>query len=137
MTKNSRPTIQVAAALIQQGDRYLIAQRLESAPLGGFWEFPGGKCGPGEWYEDCVRRELREELGVEVEVMGRDRLVEYVYPDQTVLLHFYRCRITSGEPRPLGCQQIQWVKLRELDQYRFPPANEPLIKELMSKQGKP
>lgn len=133
MTKNSRSTIQVAAALIQQGDRYLIAQRLESAPLGGFWEFPGGKCGPGEWYEDCVRRELREELGVEVEVMGLYRVVEHTYPDQTVLLHFYRCRITSGEPRPLGCQQIRWAKLKELDQYRFPPANRALIEELMSK----
>jgi len=133
MTKNSRSTIQVAAALIQQGNRYLIAQRLESAPLGGFWEFPGGKCGPGEWYEDCVRRELREELGVEVEVMELYRTVEYAYPEQTVRLHFYRCRITSGEPRPLGCQQIRWAKLRDLGKYRFPPANKLLIQELMSK----
>jgi 8-oxo-dGTP diphosphatase len=134
--KTSGSTIQVAAALIQQGDRYLIAQRLKSAPLGGFWEFPGGKCSPGEGYEDCVRRELREELGVEVKVMGLYRIVEHAYPDQTVLLYFYRCRIMSGEPRPIGCQQIRWAKPKELGKYRFPPANRSLIQELMSEKGK-
>ncbi len=132
MMKSAESTIQVAVALIQQEDRYLIAQRLNSAPLGGYWEFPGGKCRSGERYEDCVKRELREELGVEVEVLGLYRVIEYAYPDQTVLLYFYRCRIVSGEPHALGCQEIRWTKREELGQYRFPPANAKLIQELMS-----
>ena len=132
MMKSKESSIQVAVALIQHEDRYLIAQRLNASPLGGYWEFPGGKCLPGEWYEDCVRRELREELGVEVQVLGLYRVIEHVCPDQTVLLYFYRCRIVSGEPQALGCQKIRWAKREELGQYRFPPANEKLIQELMS-----
>jgi len=128
--------MEVAAALIRQEDRYLIARRLDSAPLGGYWEFPGGKCMPGERYEDCVRREVREELGVEVEVMELYRVVEHVYPDKNIRLYFYRCRITSGVPQPLGCQEIRWAKGQELGRYRFPPANEKLIQELMSAEVK-
>ncbi len=133
--KSAESTIQVAVALIQQEDRYLIAQRLDSSPLGGYWEFPGGKCMPGESYEDCVKREISEELGVDAEVVGLYRVIEHVYPDQTVLLYFYRCRIKSGEPRALVCQEIRWAKREELGQYRFPPANAELIQELMSEIG--
>ncbi|HXC62316.1 MAG TPA: 8-oxo-dGTP diphosphatase MutT [Nitrospiria bacterium] len=130
--KSKESSIQVAVALIQHDGRYLIAQRLNASPLGGYWEFPGGKCMPGESYEDCLRREMREELGVEVEVLGLYRVIEHAYPDRTVLLYFYRCRIMSGEPQALGSQEIRWAKREELGQYRFPPANEKLIQELMS-----
>jgi mutator protein MutT len=129
--KSTEP-IQVAVALVQKEDRYLIARRMESSPLGGYWEFPGGKCKPGEGYEDCVKRELSEELGVAVEVLGLYRAIEHSYPDQTVQLYFYRCRILSGEPQALGSQEVKWAKRHELGQYRFPPANEILIRELMS-----
>ena len=126
------PIIQVAVALVQQEGRYLIARRLESSPLGGYWEFPGGKCKPGERYEDCVIRELSEELGIAVEVLGLYRTIEHAYPDRTVQLYFYRCRMISGEPKALSSQEIRWAKREELGQYRFPPANESLVQELMS-----
>ena len=129
------PTIQVAAALLQREDRYLIARRMESSPLGGYWEFPGGKCKPGERYEDCVIRELGEELGVVIEVLGLYRIIEHSYHDRTVQLYFFRCRIVSGEPQALSSQEIRWAKRQELGQYRFPPANEGLVRELMSERS--
>ena len=135
--KNAEPTMQVAVALVQQEGKYLIARRFESAPLGGYWEFPGGKCKSGEPYEDCVKREVREELGVEVEVLGLYRMIDHVYPDRTVQLYFYRCRIVAGEPKAIGSQEIRWAKREELGQYRFPPANERLVQELISEKLKP
>ena len=134
--KSAESTIQVAVALVQQEEQYLIARRLESSPLGGYWEFPGGKCRSGEGYDDCVRRELKEELGVDVEVLGLFRTIEHIYPDRTVQLYFYRCRIISGEPQALSSQEIRWVKREELGLYRFPPANERVVQELMSKKLK-
>jgi mutator protein MutT len=130
--ESTESTVQVAVALVQKDDRYLIARRLESSPLGGYWEFPGGKCRSGERYEDCVKRELGEELGVAVEVLGLYRVIEHAYPDRTVKLYFYRCRIISGEPQSLSSQEVRWVKREKLGQYRFPPANESLVQELMS-----
>ena len=74
--KSAESTLQVAVALVQQEDQYLIARRLESSPLGGYWEFPGGKCKSGEEYDDCVRRELKEvgwTKGLELAKLARSR----------------------------------------------------------------
>jgi mutator protein MutT len=135
--KSAEFTIQVAVALIQQDGKYLIARRFESAPLGGYWEFPGGKCRLGEGYEECVKRELREEMGVDVEVLGLYRTIDHASPDQIVQLYFYHCRIISGEPQALGAQEIRWAKREELGQYTFPPANESLVQDLMSEKLNP
>lgn len=130
--KSRGSTIEVAVALIQKEGRYLIARRLESSILGGHWEFPGGKCRRGERFEQCLKREMHEELGVTVKVLRFYRTVDYVYPDQTLKLHFYFCCIVTGEPRALSSQEIRWVKREDLGQYRFPPANDLLIQELIS-----
>jgi mutator protein MutT len=125
-----KPTIEVAAALILREGRYLIAKRKAGTHLAGLWEFPGGKREPGESLEDCLRREGREELGVEITAPIAYRRIQYEYPEKTVELHFFRCSIVEGEARPIGCDDLCWVTPAELGAYDFPPADLPLVKAL-------
>jgi 8-oxo-dGTP diphosphatase len=122
--------VEVAAAIIRQEGRYLITKRNHDVMFGGLWEFPGGKRLSGETPEDCVRREMKEELGVEVAVQGLFCEVIYPYTHSPLVLHFYNCSIQGGEIKPLGCQDYRWVPPEELAHYSFPPANSPIISEL-------
>lgn len=124
--------IEVAAGVIVQDGRYLITQRFETSPLGGLWEFPGGKRHPDESLRDCLRREIKEELGIAVGVGEELKAVEYSYDDLAVKLHFYRCTILQGTPRPLASQAYRWVFLSELSDYAFPEANQAFIRELQN-----
>jgi mutator protein MutT len=122
-----RRPIEVAAGLIFRGGRLLLAQRFPGQHLGSLWEFPGGKRERGETYEQCLARELREELGVEV-VVGRClQEVTHNYPEKLVHLRFFRCTLKSGEPQAIGCQAVAWVERDQLEKYVFPPADKQLI----------
>lgn len=123
-------SIQVAAALIVREGCYLITRRKAGAHLGGLWEFPGGKREPGESLEDCLHRELREELGVEITEPVPFRVIHHAYPEKTVELHFFRCSIKDGQPRPLGCDEMRWLPAAELTQMPLPPADRPLVEAL-------
>ncbi|WP_447972699.1 (deoxy)nucleoside triphosphate pyrophosphohydrolase [Nitrospira sp. Kam-Ns4a] len=122
--------IQVAAGLIVRDGRYLITLRRRGTHLGGLWEFPGGKREPGESLEDCLRRELREELGIQITEPVPVQVISHRYPDKSVELHFFRCAILSGDARALGCEEVRWVTPEELPQFEFPPADRPLIELL-------
>ncbi len=122
--------IDVAAALVFRKGRLLIAQRHPEAHLGGLWEFPGGKRENDETFEECLDRELREELGIEV---GVGELVEsliHAYSEKTVHLKFFRCQWRRHEPRPLGCAAFKWVTPVELKDYKFPAADARLLEML-------
>lgn len=125
-----KPVVEVAAALIQRDGRYLIARRREGTHLEGLWEFPGGKRRPGEGIEDCLKRELKEELDIEVEVHEEFKTIEYPYPDFRVRLRFFRCAIVGGEVRSKEGQAFRWVHPSEFDRYEFPPADAQLLHEL-------
>ncbi len=125
-------TIEVAAGVITRDNRILITQRLETSPHGGLWEFPGGKRHPDESLRDCLRREIKEELDITVQVGEELKVLQHDYPDITVKLHFYRCTIREGTPRPLGNQAFRWVSLSELSEFDFPEANRTFIRELQT-----
>jgi mutator protein MutT len=129
----SKP-IQVAAGLIFFRGRLLIAQRRPGEHLGGLWEFPGGKVELGESFQDCLRRELAEELGVEAQPLDLLQTIVHSYPEKTVELQFYRCRLVRGEARPLGCHALAWVTAQELSRYEFPAADAALI-QLLQERG--
>ncbi len=122
--------IEIAAAVIEHHGRYLIARRHDHAVLGGFWEFPGGKRRVDESIEDCVRREVREEVGVEVAVGDLIERVVHPYPHGTVDITFLNATLVSGEPVARGCAEIRWVAPERLPAYRFPPANDTVIQRL-------
>lgn len=127
--------IQVAAGLISRQGRYLIARRKRGTHLGGLWEFPGGKREEGESLTDCLRRELLEELGVDVAVPVPYRVIRHEYSEKTVELHFFHCVIRGGEARALDCEEIRWVLPDELAGYEFPPADRPLVEALRRLAG--
>ena len=122
--------IDVAAALVFRDRKLLITQRHADAHLGGLWEFPGGKREPKETFEACLSRELREELGIEVEVGELVESLTHAYPEKTVHLKFYRCRWKQHEPQPLGCPAFKWVSAAELKDYAFPAADARLLEKL-------
>jgi len=122
--------IDVAAALVFRDRKLLITQRHADAHLGGLWEFPGGKREPKETFEACLIRELREELGIEVEVGELVEGLTHAYPEKTVHLKFFRCRWKQHEPQPLGCPAFKWVSAAELKDYAFPAADARLLNKL-------
>ena len=122
--------IEVAAGLVFRGGRLLITQRHAGAHLGGLWEFPGGKREPRESFEQCLVRELREELGIEVDVGEEIESLTHAYPEKTVRLKFFHCRWKRNEPRLLDCLNLTWVTAEELDQYSFPAADARLLRRL-------
>src|SRR2546428_11072170 len=124
--------VQGGAAMILQGGRYLLTMRKTNVHLSGLWEFPGGKREPGESLEECLRRELREEVGIEITEPVPFQIIRHAYPEKTVELHFFRCSIKDGYPRPLGCDALRWVPPEELTQVPLPPADRPLVDALLS-----
>lgn len=122
--------IEVSAGLIFRGGKLLITQRHTAAHLGGLWEFPGGKREANETFEQCLMRELREELGIEVEVGNLLESLTHSYPEKTVVLKFFRCRLKKHEPRPLGCLNLKWITPAELREYEFPAADARLLEML-------
>ena len=123
----NRRLIEVSAGLVFRDGKLLITQRHADAHLGGLWEFPGGKRHPGESFEDCLRRELMEELGIEVGVGKLLEEVTHAYPEKTVLLKFFLCRWMRHEPQTLGCVALNWITREQLDQFAFPEADAILL----------
>jgi len=126
------PHYQVTAAVLEKNGRILIARRHEKGLLGGLWEFPGGKQEAGETLRAALKREMREELAIEVRVGKKMQEVEHSYSHFRITLHVFRCRLISGRPKPLSCAQIKWVKPRELNRYAFPRADRHVIEKLMA-----
>ena len=126
--------VEVAAGLIRHKGRYLIARRKPGVHLAGFWEFPGGKREPGESLEECLQRELFEELSVRIEIPLPFKTIRHDYADKRVELHFFRCTIESGQAMPLDCAEIRWVSPDEMGALTFPPADQPII-EAIQREG--
>jgi 8-oxo-dGTP diphosphatase len=122
--------IEVAAGLVFRDGKLLIARRPSHAHLGGLWEFPGGKREPAETYQECLRRELAEELGIEVQVLDLVEALTHHYPDRSVLLCFFRCRWLRHEPKGADGQDLAWITAQDLDRYEFPAADARLLGRL-------
>jgi mutator protein MutT len=122
--------IEVSAALIFENGKLLITQRLANAHLGGLWEFPGGKREANETFEQCLVREIREELGMEISVGELFEEITHAYGEKTVHLKFFICQSLRGEPQTLGCATFKWIKKSELVDYEFPDADAKLLAKL-------
>ena len=129
-TRRGRRRVHAALALIERRGRYLVSRRTASDHLGGYWEFPGGKRRIGETWEACLRREVREELGVAVIGIRLLGWLRHRYPRRPVFLKVYRCTVGRGTPRPLNATALRWIPARQLAGYRFPSANRALIAHL-------
>lgn len=111
------PNLEAAAAVIQEEGAVLIGRRPEGKLLGGLWEFPGGKQEPDEKLEDCLKREIMEELGVEIEVGARIGTFEHAYSHFEVCVHAFTCTRLAGEPQPFDHSDITWAPIDDLRDY--------------------
>lgn len=122
--------IDVVAALIWQGDRFLACQRPAHKARGLLWEFVGGKVEPGETRQQALIRECKEELDVLISVGEIFMEVDHVYPDLTVHLTLFHAAIAEGTPQKLEHHDIRWITVQEIDQYPFCPADEEILARL-------
>jgi 8-oxo-dGTP diphosphatase len=125
--------LEVGAALVYENGAYLISKRRPEDSFGGYWELPGGKKEPTESLEECVIRELKEELDIEVYIRHFYKIVTYHYPTRSVRLNIFLCGLKSGTPKAIECSEFAWVKPQDLKNYQFPEADQSLIEEVSTK----
>lgn len=121
----------VTAAIIKDKNRILIAKRHSKDPLGGKWEFPGGKVESGETPEECLVREIREELRVEVKIGSFYDNSVYSSQDHDIHLLFYWAEVINGEMTPVVHDDLKWTTIKQLANFDFAPADIPIVKRLM------
>lgn len=131
MTSDHERPIRVGIGLIGRDGAYLIRRRPPGSAMAGYWEFPGGKCEPGESPEAATARECLEEVGIEVEVGALFHRVVQRYPHGLIELHYYRCS-TDGEPS--SDSGFHWIPVAALVGYRFPEANDAVV-AVLAREG--
>ena len=121
--------IEVTAAIIRKEGKFLICQRPKGKNCELLWEFPGGKIERGETGEQCIVREIQEELGVTLRVLRKLTDVAYEYPDRTVHLHFYVTEIESGELIRKEHNAFAWITKADIPNYQFCPADAKMLSQ--------
>jgi 8-oxo-dGTP diphosphatase len=121
----------VVAAVIEQGERFLVARRLKGTHLAGYWEFPGGKVHDDETQEEALRREIAEELNAGISNVRKIFHTAHAYPERVVELHFYRGEL-ADPPQPVLGQELRWITREEFASLEFPPADAELISGLIN-----
>lgn len=124
--------IPCGVALIRRGRKFLIAQRKKNDSFGLLWEFPGGKKNLRESFEECVVREVKEEIGIDILVHEKFMEVRRRRHQHIIWLNFFLCSYVSGESTPIECEQVRWVKVEDLKNYPFPPSNDRVIEKLLT-----
>lgn len=115
------------AVIVNEAGKILIDKRLPTGLMANLWEFPGGKIEAGETPQDCIIREIKEELGVTIEIDQHLIDITHSYSEFIVTLFVYICQLIEGNPQPLECAEVRWVTPSELDNFEFPSANQEII----------
>jgi A/G-specific adenine glycosylase len=130
--RKALPHYDVSAAVILRADRrILIARRPLKGMLGGLWEFPGGKRQEGESLQQCLQREILEELGAEISVGEELVCIRHSYSHFRISLYAFLCRLTNGQPRPLEAPELRWVWPHELPEFAFPVTDQKIVRVVM------
>jgi A/G-specific adenine glycosylase len=124
------PHYNVTAAVIRRNGRILVAQRPFGERLGGLWEFPGGKVEPGETLPQCLRREIKEELGFRIKIGDFITAIDHAYTHFKITLHAFECTVVSGEPQALQVEAFKWVRMSELNKFAFAKTDLRIIEAL-------
>jgi mutator protein MutT len=127
----------VGIGLVGRAGRYLVRRRLPGSAMAGYWEFPGGKCEPGESPAQATARECREEVALDVVVVRLRRVVDYTYPHGRVEMSFFDCVTADPTAEPGPSTGFRWVAVGELARRRFPGANDAVLEELARESGAP
>jgi A/G-specific adenine glycosylase len=130
------PHFDIGLGIVWRRQRLLIAKRPYDAMLGGLWEFPGGKRRDGETLRETVRREVEEETGLRVRLLGHLTTCRHAYSHFRVTLHAYDCTSPRGRARPLGSEACRWVTVAELPEYPFPSGSMKVIRSLQERMAR-
>lgn len=133
MSNSKKPIIPVTCAIIIQGGKVLLAKRSAFMDLAGKWEFPGGKIEEGESGEQCLLREIKEELGIQIEILAPLSPVNFSYPTKVIQLIPFTARWASGELRLAEHDQVEWYDQNQLNSLDLAPADIPIVHELQEK----
>ncbi len=125
----------VCAVMMSDDGTYLVCRRRQDRHLGGLWEFPGGKLEPGESAPEALRREIREELDIDIEVMEALPTVDWSDGAVTIRLHPFFCRILAGEPQALDHDELRWCCAEEFAALDWAPADLPVLEEIGKRQA--
>jgi mutator protein MutT len=132
---NKKVIKDVCGALIERDGEFIIARRKPDDTFGGLWEFPGGSIEPGEDREECLKREIKEELGVDIEV---GRLI-YTFADEIpslkINVFLFECKIKKGIPRPIDCQEVRWADLVRLKRLKLAQADKKVLNWIINRQN--
>lgn len=129
--KKETPHYDVVVGIIWHKGRIFIDQRPENGLLGGLWEFPGGKQEDGETLEECLEREILEELDIQVKVDKHFLTVRHAYTHFKITLHSFQCKLLKGAPKPQKAVDWKWVRPQEMTKYAFPKANKRILETLL------
>lgn len=130
-----RKELRVVAALIWRKDTFLICQRPPEKARGLMWEFVGGKLEQGETKKQALVRECYEELGVRVQPLDVYATLKHTYPDVTVNLTLFNATIVEGYPQMLEHNDMRWITVEQIDDFRFCPADEQILQKLKAEHG--
>ncbi len=133
-TENSTHLVVGAAVTINESGEILIAQRRATDSQAGLWEFPGGKKEQGETIQECIKRELKEELNIDIKVGELLKIVEHDYANFTIELYTYFAKITGGKPSAIECADFAWVSKNDLKNYSFSGADNKIVDALLCLQ---
>jgi 8-oxo-dGTP diphosphatase len=118
------------AVIWNQAGQISIDKRKAGGAMGGLWEFPGGKIEAGETVAECIFREIREELGIEIVVGEHLISIDHTYPTFQLTLIVHHCQHISGIPQPIESDEVRWVNVNDLENYEFPAANVEIIQAI-------
>ena len=136
MSEKAKKVLRVVAAEVERDGQFLITQRREQALFPLYWEFPSGKVEPGESDEFALARELKERLGVNVEVGTCTMFVKQEHDDYTLDFHVYQCTLPSDQvPKALNVRDWKWVHPHEMESYPFPPADAQTTRKLIAQES--
>jgi A/G-specific adenine glycosylase len=129
------PHYTVTAAVIRRGRKVLLARRPSRGLLGGMWEFPGGKVEKDETLEDCLRREIREELNANIQVDEPFGVYKHAYTHFRITLHAFICKLSEGEPQPVEAAELAWASPHELQEYPMGKVDRQIARRLVLREN--
>jgi len=131
--KTRRIVKDVCGALIEKDGKFLVARRKLNDSFGGLWEFPGGGLEPGEGKKQCLEREIKEELGLDIKVLRLIRVFGDEIPGLKINVFLFQCGIKKGIPRPLDCLDVRWVSLEQLKRLKLAQADRKVLSWLLER----
>jgi A/G-specific adenine glycosylase len=133
--KKPIPHYQVSAGVLLRNGKVLVARRPEGDLLGGLWEFPGGTCEQGETLEECLIREWKEEMDLDVQVGQTYGVFSHAYTHFRVTVHAFECRASEGEPQLHEHEELRWLRPDELSEYPMGKVDREISKVILKQKS--